>query len=182
MRWGALGILVVTLGVALFAWMSGRSSSFSGYSTEQLDALEQRYAQASAQKPPVPLTAPSKEVQRSLERAHDSAEEAAVSLSMLQDERRRRTLLGVSLAVSAMALVGLPLLVLLRRGSRARWSMEEARLTAALGTPESIFASEQARSAKLLGVAPDAPAHVVEAALAAQLAARDPARLTGMSP
>jgi hypothetical protein len=38
------------------------------------------------------------------------------------------------------------------------------------------------KAARLLGVSPEAPAAVVEAALAAQLAAHDPGKLNGLAP
>jgi DnaJ-domain-containing protein 1 len=181
MRSGALGILLLALGVAMAAWLWGRGSSFTGYSSEKLDTLERGYGEVSALKPAVPLTAPSKPTQRSLERVRATAEEAAVSLSLLQDERRRRGILASALAVAAVAAAGLLLLQLQHRSRRPRM-VEEARLVAALGTPESLLASEQARAAGLLGVAPDASPQVVEAALLAQLSAYEPAKLVGLAP
>ena len=41
---------------------------------------------------------------------------------------------------------------------------------------------ERHKAARLLGVSPEAPAAVVEAALAAQLAAHDPGKLNGLAP
>lgn len=181
MRSGALGILLLALGVAMGDWLWGRGSSFARYSSEKLDTLERGYAQVSALKPAVPLSAPTKPTQRSLERALATAEEAAVSLSLLQDERRRRGILASALAVAAVAAAGLLLLQLQHRSRRPRM-VEEARLVAALGRPESLLASEQTRAASLLGVAPDASPQVVEAALAAQLSAYEPARLVGLAP
>jgi len=180
MRGAALGVVVLAATVAIAAWMSGRSSSFSGYSAAQLETLERGYAKALQQHPVVPLSPPSRNAQRSLDRGLDSVEQAAISLSLLEDERRRRTLLGSAVAVAGLAALALLLLQLrrVRRMDRA----EAARLTAALGSPESLLAAERVRAAKLLGVAPDAPAEVVEEALAAQLAARDPARLVGLAP
>jgi DnaJ-domain-containing protein 1 len=179
MRGVALGVFVVAVGAALFAWLSGRDSSFAGFSGEQLRTLELAYQLAQTQRPVEPLTPPSRKAARLLDRARDTAEQAAISLSMLEDERRRRVLFNGALATAALSALGL--VALLRRGRRAS-SAEEGRLMVALGTPESVLAAEQARAAKLLGVPLDASRQMVEEALSAQLAARHPSRLVGLAP
>jgi len=179
MRGVALGTLALAAGTALFTWYSGRGSSFASYSEDQLRALELGYQQVVALGPVEPLTAPSRKDARSLARAHETTEQAAVSLSLLRDERRRRMLFTGALVVAALSV--LALVALRGRGWRGS-SGEEERLVAALGTPGATLAAERARAAKLLGIPADASPQAVEDALSAGLAARHPSRLVGLAP
>ena len=52
----------------------------------------------------------------------------------------------------------------------------------AMGDPALVLEGERHRAARLLGVSLDAAPAVVEAALAAQLAAHDPGKLDGLAP
>jgi hypothetical protein len=59
---------------------------------------------------------------------------------------------------------------------------EEARFAATMGDPNVALEGARNKAAALLGVTLTAPAAVIEAALAAQLATRDPDRLAGIAP
>src|SRR5207302_11101724 len=99
---------------------------------------------------------------------------AEVSLDLLNAERsRRRALLG-ALIVMVLASVGA---VLPRRGGTKGSRAEDRRLAGAMGDPALILEGERHKAAKLLGVTIGAPEAVVDAALAAQLATHDLARL-----
>jgi hypothetical protein len=50
-----------------------------------------------------------------------------------------------------------------------------------VGSPAVLREGARQKAASLLGVAPDAPPAVIDAALQAQLQQRDPARLTGLA-
>lgn len=52
----------------------------------------------------------------------------------------------------------------------------------AMGDPALVLEGERHKAARLLGVTPEAPPAVVEAALAAHLAAHDPSKLDGLAP
>ncbi|MGZ6072149.1 MAG: hypothetical protein ACXWK8_13105, partial [Myxococcaceae bacterium] len=87
-------------------------------------------------------------------------------------------LLGV-LAVAILATLGA---LIPRRGGPAASGDEERRLARAMGSPTALLDGERHRAARLLGVALEAPPAVVDAALAAQLAAHDLGRLDGVAP
>ena len=59
---------------------------------------------------------------------------------------------------------------------------EDSRLVAAVGDPAVLREGARQKAAALLGVAPDAPPAVIEAALQAQLQQRDPSLLVGLAP
>jgi hypothetical protein len=88
-------------------------------------------------------------------------------------------LLRVALALAAVALLGA---FLVKRDWLRRPRSDEARFLTAVGSPEVVLEGERQKAAKLLGVTVDAPPTVVEAALGAQLASRDPERMVGLAP
>ncbi len=111
--------------------------------------------------------------------AREASIDAEVSLGLLEAERhRRKALLGV-LAVAVLATLGA---LIPRRGGPAASGDEERRLARAMGSPTALLEGERHRAAKLLGVALEAPPAVIDAALAAQLAAHDLGRVDGLAP
>lgn len=167
-------VAVALLAVGVGAWLraQGTASSFGPYTGAQLDTLEAGY-RAAMQAPPAPGVGP-----RVLA-AQEASVDAEVSLGLLHAERqRRRALLGV-LAVAILATLGA---LLPRRGGPASSRDEEQRLARAMGSPTALLDGERHRAARLLGVALEAPPAVVDAALAAQLAAHDLGRLDGVAP
>jgi hypothetical protein len=163
MRPLAIACLLVTLG-ALGYQLRWARTSYSDYSGAQLEALALEAATAPAH---AGLDA-------------EALETAGFSAAMIaQEERRRRSLpllAGVALAFGAAAYFAPA------RRKRRRASPEEARLQDRLGRPEDLLAGERRKAAELLGVSVAAPPAVVQAALTAQLADRDPARLEGLAP
>lgn len=106
-----------------------------------------------------------------------------VSAVLLDEELRRRTRMqwaGGAAALFFALAWGAP------AGSRRRTvsdtHSEEQRLAATLGDPAQQLASARRKAAQLLGVSWDAPSPVIEAALSAQLALRDPSRAQGLAP
>ncbi len=107
--------------------------------------------------------------------------ESDITLGMLDDEQRRRLLV----------LWGLPLALVLGVAAwfapRSHFSFgrnknEEARLAAHLGNASAEMAAERRQAAAtLLGVTPNAPASVIEAAFQAQLKERDRSRYDGVA-
>ncbi len=153
-------------------WLRKQSvrSSFGGYSDAQLGTLEAGY-RAAMHPPPGPGTS-------ALARG-EAALDAELSLALLETERHRRLALrGVAL-IAVLSIAG-ALLPARREGRRARG--EEGRLLKRMGDPAALLEGERHKAARLLGVALDAPPAVVDAALAAQLAARDLGRLDGLAP
>lgn len=179
MKLGALALFLAAAVAAIHLHLAGRSSSFASYSREQLQTLERAYQRAAVKKPaPGPAPHPGTSAAPRWEPL-DAVVEAQVSLSLLQDEQQRRSRLIGAMGVAALAALGL--VVLLRR-SRPGRADEDSRFARQFGTPEDAWALERQKAAKLLGVSLDAPPHVVEAALKAQLLSRDPARLDGLAP
>jgi hypothetical protein len=143
-------------------------SSYASYSPEQLDELEAEH-------------------QRQLLKASGEAYEThALSLTMLREERSRRFEVQAALGVAGLSLVSALVLTLVRgrrRADSSRSDDEEPRSTPEpIGHYRSAGKAARAQAAALLGVRPDAPRAVIEAALQAQLAERDPAHLHGMDP
>jgi hypothetical protein len=171
MRWLFL-MLALGCGAAAGYLALFQKSSFSGYSGEQLDLLEQELTDARAA-PQAPARG----------KAPLLAERIQDGQQRIQAERQRRQFL-------ALALGGLGLATLaaffVRSGPvrfRPRASTgEEARLLAAVGDPAVLREGARQKAATLLGVSPDAPPAVIEAALQAQLQQRDPAKLAGLAP
>ncbi|SEU01181.1 hypothetical protein [Stigmatella erecta] len=172
MRWL---FLMLALGCGATAGYLGlfQKSSFSGYSGEQLDLLERELTGAleSSQLPSrkkAPGLGPAERLQEGQQR--------------IQAERQRRQYLA--LALGGMGLATLAAFFVRpgpsRFGPRASPG-EEARLLAAVGDPAVLREGARQKAAALLGVSPEAPPAVIEAALQAQLQQRDPARLAGLA-
>jgi hypothetical protein len=164
-------VALAVLAVAGTWWLRKQSvtSSFGAYRDAQLRTLEDGYRAAMHLDP-----GPSSSVVARREAALD----AELSLALLEAEQRRRLALrGVAL-VALLAAVG----ALLPGRRRRQEHGEEARLREAIGDPAVLFEGERHKAARLLGVALEAPPAVVDAALAAQLAARDLGRLDGLTP
>lgn len=144
-------------------------TSYSSYSPAQLDELEAEH-------------------QRQLLKASGEAfETQQLSLTMLREERSRRLQVQAALGVAGLSFVGalvLTLVSFLRGRRRAGASGDEEPQSPAepIGHYRSAGKAARAQAAALLGVRPDAPRAVIEAALQAQLAERDPVHLHGMDP
>lgn len=163
-------LAVLAGGTAWWLRREGPRSSFSAYSDTQLDTLEKAYRSAS--KAPV---GPGPD----LDARREAALDAQLSLERLQQERfRRRAFLG-SEAIGILAVLGV---LLPRRGGGKVSRKDERRLADALGDPAVLLEAERRKAASLLGVSVEAPPEVIDAALAAKLAAREPDRLEGLDP
>jgi len=162
-------LAVLTAGGAIWLREKSSASSFSSYSDGQLDTIEAGYRRAT-RAPPAAATVAAR---------RDAALDAELSLEQLQTERYRRTALRSLAAVTLLAIVGA---LLSGRRRTQRGSKEDRRLRKALGAPAALLEGERNKAARLLGVMPEAPPAVVDAALAAQLAAHDLGRLDGIAP
>lgn len=143
-------------------------STYSSHSPAQLDELEAEH-------------------QRQLLTASGEAFEShQLSLSLLREERSRRFEVQAALGGAGLSLAGALVLTLVRGRRRADTSGssdEEPQATPeAIGHYRSTGKASRAQAAALLGVRPDAPRAVVEAALQAQLAEREPSQLHGLDP
>jgi hypothetical protein len=164
-------LAVLMAGGAFWLREQSSRSSFAAYTGAQLDTLEAGYRAAIATPP---ATAPSSVAAR-----RDATLVAELSLEWLQTERHRRLALRGLAMVALLAVVG----ALLPGRRRARGDRgEEARLRKTMGDPAMLLEGERHKAARLLGVTPEAPPAVVDAALAAQLAAHDLGRLDGIAP
>ncbi len=162
-------LAVMTAGGAIWLREKSSASSFSSYSDPQLDTLEAGY-RAAKRTPPASASTASR---------RDAALDAELSLEQLQTERYRRTALRSLAVVTLLAIVG----ALLPGRRRTRPDRkEEVRLREVMGDPTALLEGERNKAARLLGVTPEAPPAVVDAALAAQLAAHDLSRLDGIAP
>jgi len=163
-------LAVVAAGGAFWLREKSAASSFAAYTGAQLDTLEAGY-RAVIRAPPAP---------GSLASHRDASLDAELSLERLQTERHRRLALRGLAMVAILAVVGA---LLPRRGGGARRDRgEDARLRKAMGDPAALLEGERNKAARLLGVTLEAPPAVVDAALAAQLAAHDLARMDGIAP
>lgn len=164
MRRLVLALLAVLAGGGAF-WLRERSktSSFAPYADAQLDTLAAGY----------------RAVMRAPGAPGDAALDAELSLRMLEAEQHRRIRLR-GLAILSLLAAGGALLPGRRRARSDRG--EETRLREAMGDPALVLEGERHKAARLLGVTPEAPPEVVEAALAAQLRAHDPGKLDGLAP
>jgi hypothetical protein len=162
-------LAVVTAGGAIWLREKSSASSFSSYSDAQLDTLEAGY-RAVMRTPPAAGSTASR---------RDAAIDAELSLEQLRTERYRRTALRSLAVVTLLAVAGA--LLSGRRRTRPDRS-EGGRLRKVMGDPAALFEGERNKAARLLGVTPEAPPAVVDAALAAQLAAHDLGRLDGIAP
>jgi hypothetical protein len=177
MRWLLIMLAVGAAGTAGYLGTLAKNS-FSAYSSEQLDMLEREMAQELG-----PGQAPPRPPQASGKLAEQKAALAG-SQQLLQEERRRRLFFALALGVAGVAAVAS---FLVRGGSSSAPTLrgsgdEEARLLAAVGDPAVLREGARQKAASLLGVAPDAPPAVIEAALQAQLQQRDPSRMDGLAP
>jgi hypothetical protein len=134
-------------------------TSYALYSKSQLDQLEQEHS-------------------RLLRHSRGDTTEHALALQLIRQERERPPRLHGSAGAAALAFV---IALLLPRPGRAL-AGEEHRFVDHVGDPVLTGQGARHKAAALLGVLPDAPPAVIEAALQAQLAARDPARLEGIAP
>lgn len=163
-------LAVVAAGGAFWLRQQSSVSSFAAYSDSQLDTLEAGYRRV-MQTPTAPTSGGAARP--------DAALDAELSLQMLQNERHRRTTLR---GLAIVALFGtLGALLMGRRSGRADRG-EDTRLREAMGDPAVLLEGERHKAARLLGVTPDAPPEVIDAALAARLAASDLDRLEGIAP
>ena len=162
-------LAVVTAGGAFYLREQSGRTSFGAYSEAQLDTLESTY-RAVSQAPPT---------QGTLAARQEAALDAQLSLESLQTERYRRRALRALLIVALLAVVGA---LMPRRGGSRSDRGEDERLQKAMGDPAVLLEGERHKAARLLGVTPEAPAAVIDAALAAQLAAHDPRRVDGIAP
>lgn len=137
-------------------------TSYALYSKTQLDMLEEEHS-------------------RLVRESQGDTTEHAVSLQLIREERERPLRLYASAGAAALAFV---IALLLPRSSwRARGEdTEDSRFVQHVGDPVLTGQGARHKAAALLGVLPDAPPAVIEAALQAQLAARDPAQLDGVAP
>jgi hypothetical protein len=161
-------LAVLTAGGAIYLREKSSASSFSSYSDAQLDTLEANYRAVTRARV---VTSPGAR--------RDAALDAEISLERLQTERYRRIALRSLALVALLSVAGA---VLAGRGRPRRDRKEDARLHEAMGDPATQLEGERNKAARLLGVTPEAPPAVVDAALAAKLAAHDLGRLDGIAP
>lgn len=154
-------VALLSGGYAGYLATSGKTS-YASYSAAQLDQLEA-------------------ELSRQVDKTSgDERDEHLVSLSILRDERERPFKVQVAAGVAGLSL--LTALVLTLVSGRRKDSEQEQD---AYGHPVESGGARQMdrnRAAALLGVRPDAPRAVIEAALQAQLAEKDPSQLGGHDP
>jgi hypothetical protein len=177
MRWLLIMLAVGAAGTAGYLGTLAKNS-FSAYSSEQLEVLERELDQQL--KPErVPASSPKASGQQA-----EQKERLASSQQLLQQERQRRLFFLAALGVAGVAGVAS---FFVRGGfsSAPRFrgsSDEDARLMAAVGDPAVLREGARRKAASLLGVSPEAPPAVIEAALQAQLQQRDPSRMEGLAP
>lgn len=137
-------------------------TSYSSYSAAQLDQIEAEQSRL------VDKT------------SGDERDSHLISLMLLREERGRPFKVQVAGGVAGLAFVSALLLTLVgRRHEGARREDEPYRAPGEGGGSQQM---DRNRAAALLGVRPDAPRAVIEAALQAQLADRDPSQLQGLDP
>lgn len=137
-------------------------TSYSSYSPAQLDQLEAEH---------------SRQVNRT---SGDERDEHLVSLMMLREERARPFKVQVAGGVAALSFV--TALVLTLVSGRRKDSPQEDDADGHPAESGGARQMDRNRAAALLGVRPDAPRAVIEAALQAQLADKDPSLLAGHDP
>jgi len=154
-------VALLSGGFAGYLATSGKTS-YASYSAAQLDQLEA-------------------ELSRQIDRTSgDERDEHLVSLMILREERERPFKMQVAGGVAGLSL--LTALVLTLVSGRRKDSEQEQD---AYGNPVDGGGARQMdhnRAAALLGVRPDAPRAVIEAALQAQLTEKDPSQLGGHDP
>jgi hypothetical protein len=177
MRWLLIMLAVGAAGTAGYLGTLAKNS-FSAYSSEQLEMLERELDQELK-----PERAPASSPKASGKQA-EQKEWLAGSRQLLQQERQRRMFFLAALGVAGVAGVAS---FLVRGGSSSAPSLrgsrdEDARLVATVGDPSVLREGARQKAASLLGVSPEAPPAVIEAALQAQLQQRDPSRMDGLAP
>lgn len=177
MRWLLIMLAVGAAGTAGYLGTVAKNS-FSDYSTEQLDLLQRELDQELQQK-----HASSRSSKTSSKQA-EQKDQLDANQQLLQQERQRRLFFFIALGVAGISGVAA---FFLRGGAPSRPTLrgssdEDARLVAAVGNPAVLREGARQKAASLLGVAPNAPPAVIEAALQAQLQQRDPARMEGLAP
>ncbi len=165
-----VALAVLAAGGAWWLRKQSVTSSYGAYSDAQLQTLEAGYRAAMHPAPGPGISTVT---------GREATLDAELSLVVLEKEQHRRLALRGLALVAVLASVG-ALLLGRREGRRARG--EEARLLKAMGDPAALLEGERHKAARLLGVTLEAPLEVVDAALAAQLAARDLGRLDGLAP
>lgn len=157
---------LIALAAAVYAGYlhSNGASTYSSYSEQKLAQLEEAYDQAvhSAQ----------------------GEQKDAILASQLMVERERTRRLHVKLALGTMgvcAMLAFVLTLLQRRGDLSATSQAHALDSGARESPAGAAMTRE-QAAALLGVQPNAPRAVIEAALQAQLAEREPSQLVGLDP
>ncbi len=165
MRWMLLVLALMAAGAAYYLETQTRTS-YSGYSAEQLTALERELGQ------------------QTKKRGRES--DSIFIEQRIQEERQRRE--WVRLATGAAGGAGLACLgafflhglgVLRARSASRRELMQRKQAFGGFGS-----SAEEARekAAALLGVSVKAPPAVIEAALEAHLRERDLSRMDGLAP
>lgn len=177
MRWLLILVAVGAAGTAGYLSTFAKNS-FSAYSSEQLDLLDRELSQELAQE-----SGTSRPSKNSAKQAERQAQLAA-NQQLLLEERQRRFSFYLALGLAGVTGVAA---TLLRGGGSSSPKLrgsgdEDARLLAAIGDPAVLRAGARQKAAALLGVSPEAPPAVIEAALQAQLQQRDLSRLDGLAP
>jgi hypothetical protein len=175
MRWLLIMLAVGAAGTAGY-FGAFVKNSFSGYSNEQLDLLEREMAVELAQERTGSARKPAEARAEQQLWVQDRQQ-------LILEERRRRLFFILALGVAGVAGMG----VFLVRGGSATPHLrtsedEESRLVAAMGDPSVLREGARQKAAALLGVTPEAPPAVIEAALQAQLQQREPSMLVGLAP
>jgi hypothetical protein len=137
-------------------------TSYSSFSPAQLDQIE------------------AEQMRQADRTSGDERDNHLISLSLLRDERTRRAHFPIAGGVAGLSLFGALVLTLV--GGRRKDSGQEEEPYGAPGESGGSRQMDRNRAAALLGVRPDAPRAVVEAALQAQLAEKDPSQLGGHDP
>jgi len=177
MRWLLIMVAVGAAGTTGYLGTVSKNS-FSDYSGEQLDLLERELSQELAQE-----RGSSHAPKRSAKQV-ERQEQLAANQQLLQEERQRRLYFFLALGLAGAAAVAA---FFLPGGASSHPSLrassdEDARLLAAIGDPIVLREGARQKAAALLGVSPEAPPAVIEAALQAQLQQRDLSRMDGLAP
>lgn len=174
-----LPLIMVALGAAGTAGYLGTAAknSYSGYSPEQLELLENELSQELSLERGAPRPA------QSAAKRSERQEQLLLHQQLLQQERQRRSFFTLACGAAGAATLAAFLVrggvsLSRRRGSHA----EDARLLAAVGDPAVLHEGARQKAAALLGVSSEAPPAVIEAALQAQLQQRDLSRLEWLAP
>lgn len=141
----------------------GTPSLYTSYSPEKLEQLESAYEQK------VNFA------------KGDQLDEDRVSLSLLREERVRREQVKWALGGAGAAFLLALVFTLVGGRGQAREDSRRGEGSGPVAAPGSQVTTRE-QAAALLGVHPNAPRTVIEAALQAQLAEREPAQLAGLDP